>query len=465
MSILSTLFIGRDALAIHQKAIQTTGHNLANVSTPGFSRQRVELSPAVPEIRGNLTLGHGVQIDGIRGLISNFSETQLLNVNGTLGFSEAANRALAGVEGAFPTTGGLPSALDSFFSALSDLANNPGAQAERVNLIGKANTLGETIGHVRERVANVQTGLDKDLVGAVQRVNDILSQVANLNKQIAESEVGQNRANDLRDQRQVLLQQLSRLTGATAREEENGQALVHVQGLLLVSYDQTATLDAESFNSAGLRVISYQSPNGVPADSTTVITKGEIAGLIASRDNEVAGVLNKLDQFAKTLVDTVNAQHASGFDLNGNAGGDFFAPIATTAGAAAQIRVNSTVVTDPRLIAAAQTAATVPGDNRNALSLARLKDTAILALGNTTPGTYLQSLIGDVGHNAQASENDVDFHNALLKDSQARREATSGVSIDEELTNLILFQRAFQAASVLVRTGDEMYQTVLDMVR
>lgn len=465
MSILSTLFIGRDALATHQKAIQTTGHNLTNVSTPGFSRQRVELSAAVPEIRGNLTLGHGVHINGIRGLISNFFETQLLNVNGTLGFIEAENRALAGVEGAFPTSGGVPSALDSFFSALSDLANNPGGQAERVNLIGKANALGETLGHVREIIANVQTGLDKDLAVAVQRVNDTLSQIASLNKQIAESEVGQNRANDLRDQRQVLLQQLSRLTGATAREEDNGQATVHVQGFLLVSYDQTATLDADTFSSAGLRVIAYQSPNGVPADATTVITKGEIGGLLATRDNEVAGVLDKLDQLAKTLVDTVNTHHASGFDLNGNAGGDFFAPIAATAGAAARVRVNSTTLTDPRLIAAAQTAAGVPGDNRNALALVNLKDTAMVALGNTTPNAYLQSLISDVGNSAQASESDLDFQNALLKDSQARREATSGVSIDEELANLILFQRAFQAASVLVRTGDEMYQTILDMVR
>jgi len=465
MSILSTLFIGREALATHQQAIQTTGHNLANVNTPGFSRQRVELSSAVPEIQGNLSLGHGVHSDGIRGLVSDFFETQLLNVNGTLGFSQAENRALAGVEGAFPTTGGLPSALDNFFSALSDLASNPGGQAERVNLIGKANALGETLGHVRNTIANVQTGLDKDLAVSVQRVNDVLPQVANLNKQIVAGEVGGDRANDLRDQRQVLLQELSRLTGATVQEESDGQATVHVHGLLLVSRDQAATLDATTVNAAGLRSISYQSPNGIRADATTLITNGEIGGLIATRDSEVPRVLNTLDQLAKTLVDTVNTQHAVGFDLDGNPGGNFFAPIATTTGAAAQVQVASAVVTDPRLIATAQTAAGAPGDNRNALALTNLQHTVQAALGNTTLNTYLQSLIGDVGTKAQASETGVDFQNALLKESQARREATSGVSIDEEMTNLILFQRAFQAASVLVRTGDEMYQTILDMVR
>lgn len=465
MSILSTLFIGREALTAHQQAIQTTGHNLANVSTPGFSRQRVELSSALPETRGNLSLGHGVHVDGIRGLMSDFFETQLLNVNSSLGFSEAENRALAGVEGAFPTTGGLPVAVDNFFAALSDLASNPGGQTERVNLIGKANTLGGSLDHIRGIIANVQTSTDKDLAVAVQRVNDILPQIAKLNKQIVAGELGGERANDARDQRQVLLQQLSRLTGATVQEEDDGQVTVHVQGLLLVGQDQSATLDASTLNASGLRVITYQSPNGIQADATAIITKGEIGGLVAMRDGEVPRVLDRLDQLAKTLVDTVNAQHALGFDLNGTPGGTFFDPIATTAGAAAQVHVANAVVADPQLIAAAQTAAGVPGDNRNALALVNLKDATSGTLGNTSLNTYLQSLIGDVGNNAQASENGLDFQNALLKESQARREATSGVSIDEELTNLILFQRAFQAASVLVRTGDEMYQTILDMVR
>jgi flagellar hook-associated protein 1 FlgK len=465
MSILSTLFIGRAALTAQQQAIQTTGHNLANVSTPGFSRQRVELSTAVPETRGSLSLGRGVNVDGIRGLVSDFFETQLLNVNSTLGFSQAENRALAGVESAFPTTGGLPDALESFFSALSDLANNPGGQAERVNVIGKATTLGETFANIRSIVANVQTGSDKDLAAAVQRVNDILPQIAKLNKQIVAGEAAGGRANDLRDQRQVLLQQLSSLTGATAQEENDGQVLAHAHGLLLVSQDQAATLDATTFDALGLRVITYRSPNGIQADASQFLTEGEIGGLLTARDTEIPQVLDKLDQLAKTLVDTVNTQHALGFDLNGNPGGDFFAPIAATAGAAAQIQVSGAIVADPQLLAAAQTATGVPGDNRNALALADLKNTTSAALGNTTPTTYLLSIVSDVGSKTQASEQNLNFQNALLQETQARREATSGVSIDEEMTNLILFQRAFQAASVLVRTGDEMYQTILDMVR
>lgn len=465
MSILSTLYIGRNALGAHQQAIQTTGHNIANVGTPGFSRQRVELASARPVTLGRISFGRGVAVDGIRRVVSDFFETQLLNVNSHVGFSEAHNRALAGVEAAFPTSGGIPSALDDFFGALSDLANNPGGQAERVNLIGKTNALGESLAQTRTILSNAQAQLDKDLDVAVQRVNDLLPRIATLNQQIATSEVGGQTANDLRDQRQVLLQELSHLTGATVQQNDDGQALALVNGLLLVSGDQAAKLDDSTLNSAGLRVISYESPNGITADVTTIVTSGEIGGLIAARDTDVPATLGELDRLAKTLVDAVNAQHALGFDLNGVAGGNFFAPIATVAGAAAQVKVASTVAADPRLIATAQTAAGVPGDNGNALALANVQSANQVALGNTTLRHYFLALVGEVGAKTQASENSLTFQQTLLSETQARRESASGVNLDEELTNLVLFQRAFQAASVLVRTGDEMYQTILEMVK
>ena len=465
MSIMSTLFIGREALSAHQQAIQTTGHNIANVNTPGFSRQRVELSSATPVTLGRIPFGQGVNVDRIQGIVSDFFETQLLSTNGTLGFAQAESRALAGVEHALPTSGGIASALDNFFGALGDLANNPGGQAERVNLIGKARALGETLNQTRSVLAHVQTDLDKDLDGAVQRVNDLLPQIAALNHQISGSEIDVQPANDLRDQRQVRLQELAQLTGATVQETDDGHAIVHVNGLLLVSDDRAAVLDASTFNSSGSRKVSYTSPHGVTADATSVITKGEIGGLIAARDTEVTGTIGKLDQLAKTLVDQVNSQHALGFDLNGVAGANFFTPIAGVAGAAGQVQVAAVVVADPRLIAAAQTAAGAPGDNGNARALGTLQTTSLTALGNTTLSNYFLGLVGEAGTKVQANENSLNFQQSLLRESQARRESVSGVNLDEEMTNLIVFQRAFQAASVLVRTGDEMYQTILDMVR
>jgi flagellar hook-associated protein 1 FlgK len=465
MSILSALNIAVKAMEAQQKAIQTTGHNLANVDTPGFSRQRVELSSAAPSAEGPFSLGQGTVISGVKSLVSRFIEAELINLNSTLGSTEAQSQALAGVEQAFPVTGGIEAALDAFFAALSDLANNPAGQAERVSLIGKARALGDTLRQTRSVLTTLQSNLDKDLHAAVGRVNALLPQIATLNRQIAQSEAGGQPASDLRDQRQVFLQELSRLTGATVLEDQDGQVTALAGGLLLVGGDRAASLDDTTLSPTGFRLAYYKNPGGVSFDATSLFTKGEIGGLLTMRDTEVSNIIGRLDQLAKSLVDVVNAQHVLGFDLNGVAGGNFFNPIATVPGAAALVQVNSTVVANPNLIAAAQTAAGVPGDNGNALALVNLQTTAIVALGSTTLKNYFLSLVGDVGAKVQATEDSLNFQKSLLTQTQARRESVSGVNQDEEMTNLILFQRAFEAASLLVRTGDEMYQTILEMVR
>lgn len=465
MSILSTLSIAAQAMQAQQKAIQTTGHNIANVATPGFSRQRVEVSSAFPVAEGQLFLGRGVEIEGVKSVLDRFLEGEMISLNGSLGFTEAESRALEGVQVAFPVVGGIEAALGAFFKALSDLANNPAGQAERASLIGKARALGDTLRQTRDTVRTAQLNLDKDLDSAVLDLNTALSQIATLNRQIALGEAGGQPANDFRDQRQLLLQKVSRLTGASILEGGDGQVTAQAGGLLLVAGDRAASLDDSNMNASGFRLVYYKSPDGMTFDATSLFTKGEIGGILAMRDNEAANIIGKLDQFAKSLVDEVNARHLVGFDLYGAAGGTFFNPIAAVAGAAAIVQVSSAVAADANLIAAAQTAAGVPGDNRNALSLVNLQGTAIAALGNKTLKDYYLSLVGDLGAKAQSAEESLNFQNSLLTQTQARRDAVSGVNLDEEMSNLILFQRAFEASSLLVRTGDEMFQTILAMVK
>lgn len=465
MSILSTLHIAARSLKSQQQAIQTTGHNLANVATPGFSRQRVELVSTYPSFEGGVFLGQGVEVAGIRSVVDRFIEAQLLSLNGTVGFTEAESRTLVAVQEAFPTTGGIDAALSAFFAALSDVANNPAGLAERVSLIGKAKALGDSFRQTREILSSAQLNLDKDLDGAVSRVNLLVEQIATLNRQITLDETSGQPASDFRDQRQLLLQEVARLTGASVREEPDGQVTVIAGGLLLVSGSRFASLDTSNLNPSGYHLINYQSPDGLSFDATSLFNRGEIGAILKMRDTEIPNIVDRLDQIAKTLADEVNAQHALGFDLNGVAGGDFFTPIAAVAGASAILQVNAAVITDPRLIAAAGSSNGAPGDNRNALTLVNLRSVAFAALGgNTLKDTFL-SLVGDVGAQAQSTESTLNFQNSLLTQTQSRRESVSGVSIDEEMTKLILFQRTFEASSLLVRTADEMYQTLLAMAR
>ena len=465
MGILSTLSIGAQALKAQQLGIQTAGHNLANVATPGFSRQRVDLVRAYPSFEGGVFVGAGVDAASIQRVVDAFTEAELIGLHGQVGYSEAESRALSSLQEVFPLSGGVNGALSEFFGALSDLASNPAGSVERVSVIAKARALGETLALARQSLTSMQFNLDKDLASAVARVNVLTEQVARLNEQIAFIEVHGGPANDFRDQRQTLLQELTSLTGATVREDANGQVTVAVDGLLLVGVVRFASLSADGLNVNGLHSLTYRSPDGTTFDASTLFAAGEIGSLLNARDKLFQDVIDRLDLFAQTLVGQFNTQHALGFDLNGNAGGNLFAPIAGATGAAAAVRVDAALAADPRLLAAAQSATTLPGDNRNALALVGLSSTTIPALGGLTLEDHFLALIGDVGSQVQSAQSRADFQRALLTQTQARRESVSGVSIDEEMTKLIQFQRAFEASSLLVRTADEMYQTLIDMAR
>jgi flagellar hook-associated protein 1 FlgK len=332
--------------------------------------------------------------------------------------------------------------------------------------VGKANALGQSLAQTRQIVASEQQNLDQNLTGAVQQVNTLLSQIASLNQQILSSQGQGQSPNDALDQRQILLQQVAKLTGATARQDADGEVTVSVGGLLLVGGNRFASLNTDNSNAAGLSTVTYQSPGGgVSVDATALFSQGTIGGILSTRDIQVQSMLDRLDQLAKTLVDQVNTQHALGFDLTGAAGGNFFAPIATTAGAAGNVQVDSAIAGDPRRIAAAATANTAPGDNQNALALVDLQSTTFPAIGGLTLQDSFLSLAGDVGSQVQNAQTRSDFQQQLLAQAQARRDSVSGVNTDEEMIKLIEFQRAFESSALLIRTADQMYQSLVDMVQ
>jgi flagellar hook-associated protein 1 FlgK len=236
-------------------------------------------------------------------------------------------------------------------------------------------------------------------------------------------------------------------------------------GLLLVGGDRYASLETGSIGAGGLHVLTYVTPSGESLDATSLFTQGKMGSLLSLRDSQVPDMIERLDQLAQTLVDEVNNQHALGFDLNGAAGGNLFTPIAATAGAAANVQVDAAIAANPRLIAAAAAANTVPGDNRNAQAMVDLQSTSFAALGGFTLEDSFLSLVGGIASQAQNAQDQTTFKQALLTQAQARRESVSGVNIDEEMTKLIQFQRAFEASSLLVRTVDSMYQSLIEMVQ
>jgi flagellar hook-associated protein 1 FlgK len=465
MGILTTLSIAAQSLKNQQAGIQTTGHNITNAATPGFSRQRIEMLTEPPSFQGGVLLGQGSKVATVQRVVDGFLEASLLTLNGDVGTAETEHQALAAIQEVFPPSGGIDVALGAFFGALSDLSNNPGGLSERMGVIGKANAFGESLRHARELLTASQRNLDDELQGFTNRVNLLSRAIAELNGQISFTEIGGLEANDFRDQRQTRIQELVRLTGATVRDDADGQVTIISNGLLLVSGRRSATLDSNTLNGAGFRQVMFQSPDGLTFDATTLIQNGKIGTVLDMRDNRLQDMIDKLDQIAFTFVGAINAQHASGFDLSGATGGDLFTPIPTITGASALVRVDPTVVANPKLIATASSASTAPGDNRNALALLSLRSVTHAPLGNLTLEDSYLELVGDIGFQVESAQINLDFRQSLLLKTQAQRESVSGVNIDEEMTKMILFQRAFEASSLLVRAADDMYGDLIEMTR
>ena len=197
-------------------------------------------------------------------------------------------------------------------------------------------------------------------------------------------------------------------------------------------------------------------------DVTATLTSGKIGGLLQVRDTQVPVYLSKLDTLAYTLVQQVNTLHAGGYDLNGTAGGNFFSPIASTSGAALAVAVTPTVAADPAKVVAAATA--VAGDNTQARALANLRSAKVLG-GTSTLIEGWGNLVYQVGQDAQLADKAQKTHADIVNQLQSLRDATSGVSIDEEAAAMLKFQRAYQANARFFGTIDQTLDTLLGLLR
>jgi flagellar hook-associated protein 1 FlgK len=399
-------------------------------------------------------------------VVDRFLEESLLTMNRDLGSAEAERQAMVSIQEVFPTSGGIDVVLGEFFEALSDLAGNPAGIGERVNVIGKAIALGENLRQTRTHLTISQHNLDADLQGVVSRLNVLAGEIAELNAQIGFTETSSVQANDFRDQRQQRIRELVRLSGATVREEAGGRVTISLNGLPLVSGNRAASFDASTYNQEGFREIIFRGSDGLAVDATeTLLSGGKIGMVLELRDVRLQNFIDHLDEFAFTLVGAINLQHALGFDLSGGSAANFFIPIPSAMGAAATVRVDPAILDDPRRLAAASSGTTAPGDNRNVLALLELREFSHPSLGNLTFQESYSALLGEVANQTESAMTKFEFRDAFLKQTQAQREAVSGVNIDEEMTKMILFQRAFEAASLLVRTADDMYSELIEMTR
>jgi len=457
-NISRILGIARRALQAHQSAMNVASNNIANVNTEGYSRRRIELSAGRSIVTPQGVLGSGVNIQGIERIRSSFIDQQLLNERPNFYQYEFKSTALNFIEDIFgePSDFGLTRNMEDFFDSFHDLANDPESATARILVREKAVNLKNGFKRINRQLTDYRQQLNTELGQKVKEVNRLTTQIANLNEKIVNKEVGGDSANDLRDKRSLLLDKLSKLVDVKTIENASGGINVIVGGRHLVvdTQAQELALSVESATAIGPKVVFK---NG---GQVAGITNGSIKGILDIRDTQVADYLDQLDKLAVNIAQKINTIHSTGYNLDGITGTDLFDANVT---GAADFELNPAIIADANLIAASD-ALNEPGNNNIALSLANLQGSLVMNDGDFTFSDFYNSLISSIGSQAQGSNFFRDSFAITVEKLEYNRESVSGVSLDEEMVNLIEAQQAFTAAARIVTTVDEMMQTILNMV-
>ena len=466
VNILSLFSIARTGLATNQRALGVTSHNISNVNTPGYTRQSAILSEMTPLNSLEDAVGSGVQVELIRRSVDNLLEGRLNLSHSTLGRLDTYAKGLSRLEGVFGDAQdrGIGVALREFFDAAQDVATNPNDTTARTVLISKGSALAGLFNQAHSDLTNQRLGIDRQVQQSISEANNLIVKIADLNSKISGLEgTGEQEANDLRDERQRALNDLSKLVDVAYFEDASGVVNVYTgKGLALVAGTVSKQLvGVANGGNNGLLDVRYDPRDGTaPFAINSVLTQGKLKGLLDLRDTQISGVLSSLNTLAGAVVSQVNSVHAAGYGLDQVTGRNFFS---VTAGSEAQ--TIATVISNPQHVAASSTLDGVPGNNQSALALVALQSAAVAGLGTVTMGDYYTRFAASVGETSRAAQ--VDFHSQEVIHEQLdqQRGQVSGVSLDEEMTDLIKFQRAYEASARLITVTDELLQTLLQLGR
>ncbi|MBE9486675.1 MAG: flagellar hook-associated protein FlgK [Chloroflexi bacterium] len=457
MGLNAALNSGRTSLQTNQKAIEITGLNIANVNTPGYSRQTPNLTPYPALNFGDYFIGTGVEVGSVKRSHDVFLAGQITTKSAEVGYESAMANPLAELERVVGIgERSLSDELDKFFDSWRQLSTNPGGEVERQQVLQRGELAADAFTSVYNETQGVRKNINATIDSMVDGVNLHLDEVAQLNVRIAAIEaVGQD-ANSDRDRRDFLLKDLSQMIGARTFETSTGSATVQLgNGMPLVEGGQVTPVQAVS---------SGVDTNLELVFGTTTITLGrdalggELGGLYEVREVMIPDVVNRLDQLAFTFASEVNTQHQVGTGLDAVAGRDFFVALGGVAGSASSLSMSVTATSE---IAAGNSSA--PGDNTNALAILQLEQQQLL--GNDTFVSYYGKLAATVGvetaRNRQAKQG---FEESLIQ-LQNMRDGLDGVSIEEEMINLLQYQQGFEASAKFLATVDEMMSTLLTLKR
>lgn len=450
------LEIGRRALLSAQYALNTSGHNIANVSTPGFTRQQAMMVSTLPFESNKMQFGTGVKVDSVRRIRSYFLDEQFRQETQRMGRWQALSYSWDQVERIFmePSDNGFGSILEDFWNSWQDLSISPDSMAARAAVKEQASLLINGFHQINNQLTDLQKSLDDDIQSSITYINEIADQLAALNQTIQTAELSGHQANDLRDRRDLLVDELSDYINVETVEQPNGNYTVFIGSMAFVDGVTVSKLELVVKNTGSTVVHDVQF-----ADSpiNPEIVNGKLAGYIETRDEIIPERLAEFDQLALSLVEKLNELHKEGYSINGDTNINFFDPDIT---GAADIKLNDLILADEGYIAASLNGEA--GDNSNALRIASLRHDHVMANGTATINDFYNSLVGIIGIRTNEASNMAENQTALVFHIENSKQSIEGVSLDEEMVNLIKYEHAYEAAARVITAMDEALSTIIN---
>ncbi|PKR77983.1 flagellar hook-associated protein FlgK [Halalkalibacillus sediminis] len=504
------LEVARRALFTQQSALHTTGHNISNANTEGYSRQRVNFEATSPfptpgrnrpEMPGQL--GTGVTAADIERVRDEFLDYQYRTENTKSGYWTERSSALSRMENIMnePSESGLGEAMNQFWNSIQDVATNPEDGGARKVMQQRGVALADTMNYLHNSLSDVQGELKNQMDTGAKEVNALLTQIGDLNAQIARVEPNGYLPNDLYDKRDQLVDQLSEFVNVDVSYESNGghskssamgQAVITLvdnngndmttggNPVELINGDNELKGFSFEYSDENVSGVSVGDLNDGEVTNTDTIaaadftSTGALQGLMHANGyvdengdikGDYADMISDLNTLAYEFATEFNNIHQSGYDLNGDAGVAFFDTTGLDAtNAAANLDLTDSLKNNENLIAASNEPGGVAGNGENALDLANIKDYSSGNLDGNSVSKFYEGMIGELGVKAQEANRLVNNSEGLKQSVENSRQSVSGVSLDEEMSNMIKFQHAYNAAARNMTAVDEMLDRIINQM-
>ncbi|HBF36386.1 MAG TPA: flagellar hook-associated protein FlgK [Firmicutes bacterium] len=456
---------GVRGLLTHQQALEVTGQNMTNSSTPGYSRQRAEITatdpftePAFtrPKVAGQM--GTGSEVTEVIRIRDQIIDQQIQQQTTTQGYWNTRQDVLGQAERIVnePADSNIRSQVDAYWVALQELAKTPESQPTRSTLRQTALTLTQSIRENYTSLKDLRSDTNDKIVSTVTEINRYADEIAHLNKQIGEITALDDHPNDLMDKRDQLVEELSKDVNINTSFDKLNRITIQINGIPLVNGDTADPILALSDNNKGMVHLEWS----VPKHENVVVTNGNLAGLLQLRDQDLPKLMDSMDSISKTLINETNQIHKKGFGLDKSTGVNFF-----KGSSAADIDV-SEEIQDPEKglnkIAASSNVVGLPGNNETAQQMADLQHKLLMLDDTSTMDGFLGNIVGDLAEKSLAAQTNAAHQNTLLTSLDNRRQSVSGVNLDEETANMVKFQHGYNAAAKVVSTMDAMLGVIIN---